>query len=344
MTVKTSTTDHTRPGADHDGSYLTDHHAETHGSAVRHTDTFHTVDREAAQRFFDNVYAPGWRIIEFAKGSAVTHRRCEAGLITIDEVLIEGQISCEIRADDSVIVIQPRDGSLRVGGEPIPAGDAPVIAAEGMPCELRANTARFTAVTFESGLLRKVVAERNSPAPQQIQFLSCRPRSGAAVRTWHRTLDYVVASFACADTAQQSLVIAEAAQLLAAAMLECFPSNVNAGQDLLANPAIPPTFKGAVSFIQRHAGDGIGITDVAAAVRLTPRAVQYLFRQQLDTTPTEYLRRIRLHRAHQDLIAGDRSTTTVSQIAQRWGFAHTGRFAVLYRETYGQSPHSTLQQ
>ena len=30
--------------------------------------------------------------------------------------------------------------------------------------------------------------------------------------------------------------------------------------------------------------------------------------------------------------------------AQRWGFAHTGRFAVLYRQTYGQSPHTTLRQ
>jgi AraC-like DNA-binding protein len=344
MTIKTGTTDDTRPAAGQDGSYLTDHHAETRGSAVRRPESFHAVDRESAQRFFDNIYAAGWRIIEFATGSAVTHRRSEAGLITIDEILFEGRISCEIRADDSVVVIQPRDGSLRVGGEPIPTGDAPVIAAEGMPCELRAYTARFTVVAFESKLLRKVVAERNSPAPQQIQFLSSRPRSGAVVRTWHRTLDYVVASFACADTGQQPLVIAEAAQLLAAAMLECFPSNVNSGQDLLANPAIPPTFKGAVSFIQRHAGDGIGINDVAAAVRLTPRAVQYLFRQQLDTTPTEYLRRVRLHRAHQDLIAGDRSTTTVSQIAQRWGFAHTGRFAVLYRETYGQSPHSTLRR
>ena len=30
--------------------------------------------------------------------------------------------------------------------------------------------------------------------------------------------------------------------------------------------------------------------------------------------------------------------------AQRWGFAHTGRFAVLYRHAYVQSPHATLKQ
>jgi AraC-like DNA-binding protein len=50
-----------------------------------------------------------------------------------------------------------------------------------------------------------------------------------------------------------------------------------------------------------------------------------------------------LHRAHQDLLAGSNGTATVSSIATRWGFAHTGRFAVLYRQTYGQSPHQTLR-
>jgi methylphosphotriester-DNA--protein-cysteine methyltransferase len=73
------------------------------------------------------------------------------------------------------------------------------------------------------------------------------------------------------------------------------------------------------------------------------RAVQYLFRKHLDVTPTEHLRRVRLQRDHLDLLAGHRSTTTVSEVARRWGFGHTGRFAVQYRETYGVSPHMTLR-
>jgi AraC-like DNA-binding protein len=56
-----------------------------------------------------------------------------------------------------------------------------------------------------------------------------------------------------------------------------------------------------------------------------------------------YLRRVRLDHVHRDLRKGDRGSTTVTATAARWGFAHTGRFAVLYRETYGQSPHVTLR-
>jgi transcriptional regulator GlxA family with amidase domain len=33
----------------------------------------------------------------------------------------------------------------------------------------------------------------------------------------------------------------------------------------------------------------------------------------------------------------------VGQIAARWGFAHPGRFAALYREAYGTSPSRTLR-
>ncbi len=74
-----------------------------------------------------------------------------------------------------------------------------------------------------------------------------------------------------------------------------------------------------------------------------PRAIQLMFRRHRDCTPMEYLRRVRLHHAHQELLAAERAHTTVAQIAASWGFAHTGRFAVYYRQVYGQSPHSTLR-
>jgi transcriptional regulator GlxA family with amidase domain len=68
-----------------------------------------------------------------------------------------------------------------------------------------------------------------------------------------------------------------------------------------------------------------------------------MFRRHLDTTPLQYLRRIRLHYAHHELLAADRRNDTVTAIAARWGFMHTSRFAVFYRQTYGRSPHVTLR-
>jgi transcriptional regulator GlxA family with amidase domain len=79
------------------------------------------------------------------------------------------------------------------------------------------------------------------------------------------------------------------------------------------------------------------------AVHVTPRALQYMFRRHLDTTPTQFLRLVRLDHAHQDLLCAVRPRDTVAAIAARWGFMHTGRFAAHYRETYGHSPQTTLR-
>lgn len=330
--------------ATHRDDASADQSAETRTTNAVRYEKFHTAESEAAKRFFARAYHPGWRTSSLPSGSSVTNQRFESDAVTIDEVLIEGRLGCEIRTTDSVVVIHPRAGSLTLAGDPGTRMDTPVIAADGLPCAIQANTARFHVVRMDLRHLTQIAADKTGPLPQQIRFASCRPRSMAVSRTWSQTLDYVIGSFSQAESGQQPLVINAAGQLLGAALLECFPSNMSDGQELLRNPAVPPTLKGAISFIHRHAGDGIGVNDVADALRMTSRAVQYLFRQHMETTPTEYLRRVRLHRAHQELITSDRSTTTVSEVAHRWSFAHTGRFAALYRKTYGQSPHATLQQ
>lgn len=304
---------------------------------------FRCADPETARRFFAGAYQPGWRISGLASHCVLSHRRSDAGSMTVDEVVIRGRATLEIPATETIVVVQPRAGSLSIVGGPLATAEFPILVAHGMPCGLHCNGARFDVVTVEADVLHKVAADWHTSLAQQTRFVNWRPRSLAAVQAWHRALDYVVATLAAPDTAQQPLITAGMAGLLAGALLECYPSNLTR-HDPASDLALPDSLKEAVSFIHRHTTEDIGISDVAAAVHLTPRAVQYLFRRQLDTTPTEYMRRVRLVRAHQDLIAATTATSTVTEIAQRWGFAHTGRFAVLYRQTYGESPHTTLRQ
>jgi hypothetical protein len=76
--------------------------------------------------------------------------------------------------------------------------------------------------------------------------------------------------------------------------------------------------------------------------RMLPRAVQLGFRRHLNTTPTQYLRRVRLAHAHDALKAADPDTDTVGAIARRWGFADPGRFKRMYRDAYGLAALQTL--
>jgi AraC-like DNA-binding protein len=47
---------------------------------------------------------------------------------------------------------------------------------------------------------------------------------------------------------------------------------------------------------------------------------------------------------HLELRAADPATTTISQVAARWGFRHQGRFAAEYRRRYGVQPTDTLRR
>ena len=107
--------------------------------------------------------------------------------------------------------------------------------------------------------------------------------------------------------------------------------------------AQPPLLRRAIAFIQDNADGDIAITDIAAAANVTPRSIQYMFRRHLSTTPLEYLRRVRLDRAHRDLLKADPAVDTVTAIAGRWGFTHAGRFSVEYKRVYGTSPSRTLR-
>ncbi len=106
---------------------------------------------------------------------------------------------------------------------------------------------------------------------------------------------------------------------------------------------MPPILRNAVAFIQENADADIGLEDIAAAVNVSPRSVQYAFRRNLGTTPLEYLRRVRLDRAHRDLKAADPANDTVTAIAGRWGFSHAGRFSLAYKAAFGTAPSDTLR-
>jgi transcriptional regulator GlxA family with amidase domain len=107
--------------------------------------------------------------------------------------------------------------------------------------------------------------------------------------------------------------------------------------------AQPETLRRAIVFIDDNAHLDIRLIDIAAAIGVTPRTIQYTFRRHLGATPLGYLRRVRLQRAHRDLQAADPADDTVMAIAGRWGFGHPGRFSRVYKEAFGTSPSLTLR-
>ncbi|QEM45057.1 helix-turn-helix transcriptional regulator [Mycolicibacterium grossiae] len=282
---------------------------------------------------------------------SVAHRRIDAGAFALEDVRHGGHAAA--RADDVpvIVVLAPVDGAVHscIRDRAADAGPGTlVLAAAGRgPVELRSREATLKTVVLGHDLVDRVAREAaGKPEGSGVQFTDVRPRSQAAAEALLKARRYVEQTVLGSADVATPLVLSAAARLLAATTLAAFPNTVTDGEPHRdrGQHRQPVHVRRAIDYIHEHAGTDIGISDVAAAVCVTPRALQYVFRRHLDTTPMAYLRTVRLSRAHDDLLRADRSAATVTSIAARWGFAHTGRFAVLYREAYGQSPHVTLRQ
>lgn len=83
----------------------------------------------------------------------------------------------------------------------------------------------------------------------------------------------------------------------------------------------------AAEYVHAHAQEPITSADVALTSGLHPRSLQAQMSEHLGTSPTSYVRTVRLDRVRQDLLSGRPGETRVTEVARRWCFGNLGRFS-----------------
>ena len=178
----------------------------------------------------------------------------------------------------------------------------------------------------------------------RLVFTGPYPVDAAKGVYWRATVRHFLEDVLPNDQALTSpLVAGETVRSVVTALLHTFPSTF-LGPHVPPGDVAPAALRRAKEFIDAHLAEPIGIADIAAAARMSPRGTQSLFQRHLGTTPTVYLRTVRLDAAHTDLTVADPTGTTVAAIAARWGFTHASRFAAAYRHAFGESPAATLHR
>lgn len=92
----------------------------------------------------------------------------------------------------------------------------------------------------------------------------------------------------------------------------------------------------AEDYIRHHCHLPIGVTEVAEHVGVSVRSLQYAFQRHRGRTPLQALIGYRLAAARDDIV--HRLDTPLAEIAVGWGFLHPGRFASLFRKSFGETP------
>ncbi len=178
-----------------------------------------------------------------------------------------------------------------------------------------------------------------------VRFFGMTPVSTARARAWRQLTVFAHTQLTVPEpTLESPLVSAQLRGLIAATALETFENTCTRMLEQPRPPLPPATIRRAMAFIEANPHRPLTVVDIAEAMGVTARALQYGFARHCDTTPVTFLREVRLGHAHRDLQAAHRdSGATVTQIARRWGFANPSRFAGHYRTKYDRSPSETLR-
>jgi AraC-like DNA-binding protein len=262
----------------------------------------------------------------------------------------EHSMNCQVDTESFgyLLVGQMLSGRLRISSGRAEAnpGYGELFALDpSVPMQIHWDAFRTGLLRLDLAVVNRVASELTGATPKGgVRFELARVRSPERARNWQGLVRYLTHDFLPNDLVCSSpLIHAQTMRLVAATVLDTFPNTTASSDPVRAGGADAGVVRRAVAFIDEHAGEPIGVTEIAAAVRVGARTLQDAFRRHLDTTPMTYLRRTRLERAHVQLCTTDPGAgATVAAIASRWGFAHPGRFAASYRDTYGRSPSETL--
>ncbi|MEU3839513.1 helix-turn-helix transcriptional regulator [Streptomyces sp. NPDC028635] len=311
---------------------------------------FDSQDLAETEDFLCRAYARMTIGSSTPEDSRARIRRGTMPSVSVDELDLGFEMSYAVTPLGKICLCMVHEGTIKDHvfqgvRDDFGPGDMVFFAPPDLPYAGRVCSARYNITMLDGALLDQVAATGPQPVPEPVRLTGHRPHSPAAARQLKSTIvylrDHVLADPA---VAAQPLIASTSGQLLAASVLAAFPNTAHTdptAQD--RTDAHSATLRRAVAHIEDHAHQPLTVAEIAAAAHVTVRALQYAFRRHLDTTPLGYLRRVRLAHVHQELRAADPAETTVGDIAARWGFAHPGRFAALYREAYGTSPSSTLR-
>jgi AraC-like DNA-binding protein len=172
---------------------------------------------------------------------------------------------------------------------------------------------------------------------EQFPVLTLPPNTpqGQAIHSLLRTIDACTAIGPAVAThlALEDVILRSAAALLYPALLHEEPADLLRYRD----PAGRRSFDALIDYIRAHLDQPLRLSDLEAQSHYSRRALQYAFRERLNTTPKQWIREQRLTLALNELQrAGQRPS--IRALALRCGYLQPGPFSKDFKVRFGISP------
>jgi len=182
------------------------------------------------------------------------------------------------------------------------------------------------------------------PLHDPIIFKLAMDMETEAGRAWSKTVRFVTEEVPLLRALPNcEPMVRQIEQMLVNTLLHVQPHNYT--EELLKKaPNIAPRHvKIAEDYMVEHCRENVTIDELVRIAGVSARTLYKGFQQFRGLSPMRFLKTTRLDKAHEALKEASRSSC-VTEIAMEFGFRQLGRFAVEYRQRFGESPSDTLKR
>lgn len=98
--------------------------------------------------------------------------------------------------------------------------------------------------------------------------------------------------------------------------------------------------RGVREIVEESPDCPLSVAELCSRFRASRRTLQYAFEDTVGVNPSAYMRAVRLDHVRREL----RGSSSVTEVATRWGFWHFGNFSNEYRGQFGELPSETWRK
>jgi AraC-like DNA-binding protein len=302
-----------------------------------------TADVNDAQRAMSDFYGAEMDLSAGRGAFGYEMSALDDGTASVASLRFSGRVSSGTDAFADVVIAHAVHGShrWRVGDER-GSGSVPFLIPPGHEVRVEFSGAHLRTVGLDEEYLRTVAESLTGEQPDAFRFEGINARRSRPVLAVE-TLALLEATMLHDDAVPSApLLRARVIRQAAVSLLTTYPL---VDLETRTDTAVQHRrVRRAVAFMEAHAAEPITVGDIAVASGTTTRSLQEAFRRRFDMTPMQFLRRLRLRLAREQLLNGPDLGLTVRDTALHWGFPHSGRFAQQYLAEFGEHPSQTLRR
>lgn len=146
------------------------------------------------------------------------------------------------------------------------------------------------------------------------------------------------------DNPQRDSVITRLEEALWFAFADACPELYREYEEARRTGPVSAVAGRVTSYIEENVHRDITLADLVEVSGMSARTLYSRFSQAYGSGPMAYLKRVKLGRCKEELLAASPEEAYVGDIAANWGFYHLSSFARDYRREFGELPSESLKR